>query len=251
MAAAATEPVRVLLQTYLFKDLAPAELEQLAAGLTVRSYGRGEAVCRLGDPAHCLYVIATGQLKSSLLSVDGEEIVVDVTTAGGVMGEPGLFARERNRIVDMSATEPTTLLEIRRDALIDFLLKHPPVMLRLLEGLASGSRSSVETIADLAFVQIRERVARKLLDLVSTHGDERADGSVELALSVSQGMLAGMVAASRENVNRALQQLSVSGDVVVDDGHFVITSTTRLQRRVDRGWPPLHRRNQRLHAGSG
>jgi len=236
---------RVLLQSYLFEELAPAELEQLLGGVTVRSYARGEFVCRAGDVAHCLYVIASGQLKSCVVSEDGDEVVLDVTTAGGVLGEPGLFARERNRVVDMIAVQPSVLVEIPRNILVDFLLKHPRVMLRLLEGLASGARISVEAVVDLAFENIRDRVARKLVDLVSTHGDVRKDGAVALSLSVSQGMLAGMVAASRENVNRALQQLAASGDVMVDKGHFVITDVARLQRRVDRGWPPLHRRNRR------
>ncbi|SRR5258708_1975992 len=240
------DPVRVLLSTYLFQDLSPAELEPLAKTLNARNYRRGEFVFHVGDPADFLHIVATGQVKYFMTTAAGDEFVHEVLAPGAVFGEPGLFAAERNRVVDAMAMQPSIVMSIRRDRLIDFMQRHRPAMMRMLEGLAGDSRVAVETITDLGYAAIRSRVTRKLVDLATTHGRAREDGSVEIALAVSQTILAGLVGATRENVNRAVVALTADGDVRMVGGRFVIADLDALRARADRGWPLLQRRNLSL-----
>lgn len=65
----------------------------------------------------------------------------------------------------------------------------------------------------------------------------------EIALTMSQTTLAGLVGATRENVNRALSALTEAGDMRVVRGRFLISDPVGLSAKADRGWPPLHRRN--------
>jgi CRP/FNR family cyclic AMP-dependent transcriptional regulator len=243
MGAEPLDPVRVLLSTYVFQDLSPAEVEPLARTVRTQEYRRGEYLFRAGGPADFLHVVAAGQIKNSMTTTDGDEFIYDVITPGGVFGEPGIFARERNRVVDAVAMEPSTVLNIPRDPLVDFMQRHRPVMMRILEGLASQAREPIETVTDIGYAQIRDRVVRKLLQLATTHGQERDDESVEIALTVSQSTLAGLVGATRENVNRALSTLTADGDLRVTQGRIVIPDIARLRAKSDRGLPMLHRRN--------
>ena len=55
--------VSVLLRTYLFEDLSPAEVEPLARQATVPRAVRGEHIWQVGDPADQICVVASGQLK--------------------------------------------------------------------------------------------------------------------------------------------------------------------------------------------
>jgi len=239
------EPVRILRRAYLFRDLGPAELEPLAASAAFRHFDRGERIAGTGDPATSLFVVAEGQVRSWTVTADGEEYVFDVTTTGGVLGEPGLFAPGRTRVVNMSAMGPAGVLEIPRQVLIDFLFAHRPAMLRMLEGLAGSTRLLAMTNMDLAYEPVAERVARRLLDLAASNGVERDDGALELDVSVSQTTLAGMVGASRPNVNRALQRLVADGDLQLQGGRFVLLAPGRLQSRLDRGLGALDPRNRR------
>jgi CRP-like cAMP-binding protein len=116
-------------------------------------------------------------------------------------------------------------------------------MMRMLEGLATDARATIETVTEIGFLQIQGRVVRKLLELATTHGQQREDGSVEIALSVSQSTMAGLIGASRENVNRALGALTAGGSLRVVDGRFVIADPAGLRTEA-RGWIPLHRRNR-------
>src|SRR5258708_13303249 len=177
------DPVRVLLSTYLFQDLSPAELEPLAKTLNARNYRRGEFVFHVGDPADFLHIVATGQVKYFMTTAAGDEFVHEVLAPGAVFGEPGLFAAERNRVVDAMAMQPSIVMSIRRDRLIDFMQRHRPAMMRMLEGLAGDSRVAVETITHLGYAAIRSPVPPKLLDPSTTPGPAPRDRSSSYPLA--------------------------------------------------------------------
>ncbi len=236
--------ISLLLSTYLFADLHPEEIVPLAARARRHFYQRGEYVFRVGDPATALYVTASGQLKESVVSVSGEEIIFEIFTTGAVFGEPGLFAREKDRVVDVAAMQPSVVVAIPREPLVDFLLCHSATMLRLLEGLTAQVRTSVEELSSVAFRKIQERLVLKLLELAETHG--KPSGSVTtVSLQLPQRTLAAMIGASRENVNRALAVLVDTGDVQIWNTGQVVLDTSRLRRRVGEQRPLLHRRNGR------
>jgi CRP/FNR family transcriptional regulator len=102
----------VLLSTYLFQDLSPADLELLAETLYFREYKGGEYVFRAGEPAEFLYVLAAGEIKHVMTTAEGDEWILEVLTSGGVFGEPGLFAPEQNRVVNALAIRPCSVLTI-------------------------------------------------------------------------------------------------------------------------------------------
>ena len=83
----------------------------------------------------------------------------------------------------------------------------------------------------MAFRDIPGRVARKLLELASARGEPVRSGT-PIALSLSQRTLAGMVGASRENVNRALSRFSSLGLLKVERGRITLLRPEELRRRA-------------------
>jgi len=241
--------VELLLSSYPFCDLTPAAVEHLADTTRSKHYDTGSFVFHVGDPADALYIVADGQLKECLVSAHGEELNFEIFTTGAVFGEPGLFAPERNRVVDVVAMTPTQLLIVPRDALVDFALGHPPVLLRLLEGFAAQVRSLTEDAAGLAYHPIRERLAIKLLELAATHGQPGSDG-VRIVLDITQSQLAAMIGASRPNVNRALASLAAEHAVVSNNGRVRFVDPARLAAFANRS-TVLHRRNRILAPSEG
>lgn len=230
--------------TYLFEVVPPAGLEALLPFAIPRRYARGEYVYRVGDASDHLPVVAEGTLKHHLPTEDGGEFVLEIVSAGGVCGEPGLFAREANRIADLIALEPSVVINIEKQALVDFLIRHPLAMLRMLEGLAEQVRSAAEDLGAVAFQDIRGRLALKLVELVVTDG-RPTDGGIRMMAPLSQTTLAGMIGASRENVNRALRALSVAGYVRVTGRTIVVTDVGALRGLSGGGHRATYRRNIR------
>jgi CRP-like cAMP-binding protein len=235
--------VSLLLRTYLFEDLSPAEIEPLARAARERTLDRGEVLWHVGDPADEVCVIASGEFKDSVVTEDGDEVIATTQWGGGmVIGEPGFFATERNRVLAVSAVAPGRVLLLPRASLEPFLRRHPRVVERALEGLASIARTQTETIAALARRPLRERLLLRLLDLTETN-ERRADGA-GVTPKVSQSTLAAMVGVSRENVNRALAALATEEAIRIGSGRYVIPDADRLRLELSNG-PLLVRRNRR------
>jgi CRP/FNR family transcriptional regulator, cyclic AMP receptor protein len=237
------DPVSLLLGTYLFEALSPVELEPLARSATIRHVARGEYVHHVGDPADELYLVASGQLKDSIVTEDGDELVHSFFGQGMVIGEPGFFAVERNRVMAVVAVEPTTLLVLGRDALEPFLQRHPRVVIRALEGLASVARNQTLLIATLSRRTLQERLLFRLVELAETNSP-RDDGA-GVTPKISQTTLAAMVGVTRENVNRALSALSADGVIRIEAGAYVLPNLERLRAEISNGSPLSIRRNRR------
>jgi CRP-like cAMP-binding protein len=235
--------VSLLLGTYLFEDLSPAELEPLARAATIRHVARGEYVHHVGDPADELFVVASGQMKDSIVTEDGDELVHSFFGQGMLIGEPGYFATERNRVMAVLAVEPTTILVLGRDALEPFLQRHPGVVTRALEGLASVARNQTLLIATLSRRTLQERLLFRLVELADTNAPREQGAGV--TPKISQSTLAAMVGVTRENVNRALNALAADGVIRIEGGSYALPDLERLRAEISNGSPTLTRLNRR------
>jgi CRP-like cAMP-binding protein len=222
------DPAEILLRTPIFRDLEPRDLEELLPYLRHRAYARGESVWLEGAPADALYVIVYGQLKSYRVSREGNEVIVLLNSSGEVAGEVGLFHPSGIRQVSLSAMEPTLCLTLAKAPLLAFMARHPPAMERMLERLSELAVKAAHSFSGVAFDDIQARVAHALLALGDEFGTPIADG-VRIRLKLSQRTLAALVAASRENVNRALSSYVSAGVVSQRDGYFVIHNRAALE----------------------
>jgi CRP-like cAMP-binding protein len=208
-------------------------VEELLPSVRVLRFARGEALWHEGDPATELYVVASGQTKSYRVSRDGVELILGIDSAVESLGEVGLFHPGGVRLVSVGAMEPTVCLAIPRDPLLAFMTRHPPVMLRILQNLSEIAHHAAYLLTDVAFEDIRRCVARTLLDLAREHGEPTGEG-IRIGLKLSQTTLAAMVAASRENVNRALALLSSQGAVSQREGFYFVLDRKSLETEADR-----------------
>lgn len=212
---------RILVQTPIFSELTVADVEELLPHLTERGFDAGETVWLEGDPADAIYIVAEGMLKSYRLSRDGGEVIVALHPAVGVTGEIGLFHASRMRQVNVTAMNPSRCLLLRRAPLVTFLSRHPIAMEQLLEQICGQTVRVAYSFTGMAFDDIRHRAAGTLLALADEFGEPVADGT-RIRLELSQRTLAALVAASRENVNRALAPLIADGTISQSDAHFVV-----------------------------
>jgi len=217
----------LLLDTHLFQDLSPIEVEELGPRLSRSELRRGDVVFSESEPSDHLYLVAQGQTECSRYGHSGDEVVTGVYSAGQLFGEQGLFYPGDARLTTAMATEPSVVLGLHRDDLLRFLEAHPPAMRRMLEMLSISVRQQTAMFSAVAFQDIRGRVATQVLQLAATHGEPGPRGT-RIRLKLTQGTLAGMVAATRENVNRALASYIADGDIVQESGYFTIVRPERL-----------------------
>ncbi len=227
------EGIQALLRAKLFEGLAGGQVEPLLGVARRADYTRGAHVWMEGDEADSLFILTTGQVRVYRVAPSGEEIVVQVYVEGDHFGEFGLFAEEL-RMTNAQAMVQSVCLSLAREPLLLFLERTPHVMRRMLRSLSLASRTQLDTFTDVAFHEIRARAARKLLELAQQHGELTDDG-IKIRIKLSQGTLAGMIAASRPNVNRALATFVAVGAVLHREGYFTIRRPDHLRRYGQQG----------------
>jgi CRP-like cAMP-binding protein len=235
-------------RSYLFEALTAEDLEPLAAVVTTRQLVRGEALLRVGDPAEEIYVILSGELKDGVVDADGYEVVHFLHGPGMTVGEPGFFAVDRRRLLDVIAVGPCVVIRLGRRELEPFMAAHPSTKDRVIEKLASQTRWQTTMISSLLSRSLRDRLVLRLLELVDS-APERVAG-IAVTPKLSQSTLAAMVGVSRANVNRALSALAAQGSIRHEQGRYVLLDEARLRRELARDWPLAWRRDQRLPESS-
>jgi CRP/FNR family cyclic AMP-dependent transcriptional regulator len=235
--------VAALTGSYLFGALPADVITALATTATVRRLSRNEALFEPGDVADELYVVVAGQLKDSVINVDGDEVVYFVFEAGQTVGEPGYFAAERDRMVRLTATVPSEVVCLHRRHLEPVFAEYPVLKDQVLERLASNARLQANMFAALATRPLADRLVLRLLELVeSNRGSGQGPARTP---SISQATLAAMVGVSRENVNRALSALVTEGVIRRDRGGYVLVDEAALREIVAQDFHPARPRDIR------
>jgi len=224
------EAAEALARTPLFHGIASERLEQLAPRLRRQAFKRGSMVYLEGDPSDVIQIVVEGCVKVSKVSEDGGEIIIMYARPGDTCGLPAALVEGARRATQGEATEDSVLLALDRESLYELLEREPVIMRRVLENVARMARFELEAHSGVAFLDLPARVAMKLLDLAEQYGEPSEEGT-RIARRISQRELAGMVAASREKVNRAMKRLVDDGVIQHDAGTIVISSIQRLRER--------------------
>jgi CRP/FNR family cyclic AMP-dependent transcriptional regulator len=222
------EAIALLSRTPLFAGVTPNDLEPLLADFRLRRFATDSYIFREGDPGDLLHLVARGEVKISRTTEAGGEVVFAVLGAGDVFGEMAALQENALRSADAQALAETECFVLHRHALVAFLKANPAIMWRVVTVLSDYIRRKDEAFSDLAFNDIPGRVARKLLELAAARG-ERVGAGAQIA--VSQKTLAGLVGASRENVNRALSRFASLGAISLDRGRITLLRPEELRRR--------------------
>ena len=212
----------------LFRGTKSDDFEPLRSHTRERSYSRGEYLWHAGDHALWVYLILSGEITTARVGPDGEEYVVEVYLAHDVVGQLPLLDDIPLRLLHGMPAAATSclafpLIELRR--LVEL---KPHLLLPMVATYSQWIRLRDAHTSEAAFQNLAAKVACKLLEL---HFLTNARAGDPIALDLPQGRLAGMLGASRENVNRALARLLDGGEVVRSGRHLTITDPDDLMRR--------------------
>jgi CRP-like cAMP-binding protein len=202
----------------IFSMLEPKHLTGLAEILHPQRYRRGQIIFYQGDPGNAMYLLLSGSVKMTLPSDRGAEVIVALLRPGDHFGE--LAAVDgRPRYVTAIAEQATEVLAIYRDDLLAFLRDHAEASLQIAISLCLRLRHVTELLADLAFLDLLPRLAKRLCQLGQVYPGSLVEGA---EVHVSQEALAEMVGATREAVNKQLAKLREMGLIVTGRGHVKI-----------------------------
>jgi CRP/FNR family transcriptional regulator len=217
----------VLRAVSLFRDLPDPELELLADSFLRRRYGRNELIFSQGDAGDGLYIIVEGQVSIGREGPAGNELIITMLEPGEYFGELALFDGEPRSASAIAATD-ASLLFLPRTAFRAFLEAHPGAVLTCLSVVVQQLRHCTDLVDELALLDIRSRVATRLLRLQEQAGSGNGRYEQE-TFNITQQQLANMTGATRESINKHLNALVDEGIIRVERGHITILDRVRLE----------------------
>jgi CRP/FNR family cyclic AMP-dependent transcriptional regulator len=196
---------------------------------TVRQYRRGTYLFHQGDESTDIGFLWRGRVEISSLSITGHRQLHTTLDRPQFFGELGVLG-DIPRTATAMALEDSTVWILRGQAFVDFLAEHPDSARALLQALAQQVHAHEAFVEDLLFLDLKGRVAKRLLQLVSPSLDELPQDGVVLPSVVTHADLASLSGGSRENVTRILSEFQRRGLVERDERRYVLKNVAGLRR---------------------
>ena len=187
-----------------FSELEPGELEALSRVASIRSFPAGTAIIREAEPGDLFFVILRGEVKVSVDSPDGREVVLSHLQAGEFVGEMALFDGE-GRSASVTALTECELVALARADFLAVLARDFSLTRKILQTLSSRLRKANDVIESMALLDVGGRLARYLLRLADESGQPPVDGYFVVNRPTHQE-IANSIGATRETVTRMLKQ---------------------------------------------
>jgi len=210
----------------LFRELAPDELDRIAAQTKTLRVERGSVLFQRGDPCDGFHVVVYGQVKLSFISTGGNEKVVDLLGPGQSFGEAVMFM-EKPHVVTAQALADSMLLFVSKQAVFDELERDARFSRRIIAGL---SQRLHQLMGDLEGYSMHSGTQRVIGFLLRDEGADHAeDAPLEVTLPAAKGVIASRLNLTQEHFSRILHDLAAAGLIEVRGRRIVIPDAERLR----------------------
>ena len=209
-----------------FANAKQSTINDLAAVATERSYRTGETIFDEGEIWPYLAFVRSGKAVLTLLSPDGKTRALGERLTHDPLNESGTFDGG-GATTRAEALTDCTLVLVPSEAVLHAVCNDAELALGFLAAASQARRRSIDTIADLAFAHVLQRVAKFLISYApATIG--MAPGLPGVG-NLSQAQIAASAGTVRDMAARALIRLKNAGAVELDRGRVRSIDRTRLE----------------------
>jgi len=212
----------------LFSELNEDELNSLSKVCVRQTFKKDNMVLIEEEVGSTMFVILSGRIKISRISVEGREVILSILMDGDFFGEMAILDGQ-TRSANAVTLEDTEMLIIRRENFLQMLHDYPQVAINLLKELAHRLRRSDAQIKSLSLQNALGRVASTLLRIADDSGIIK-QGIVEITQLPPQQDLANMAGTSRETISRVIKSLGQLGYVKKQSSKLLILDYERFRQ---------------------
>ena len=222
--------VNTLQSCPLFTGLPQMVLAQIAAITAVKSLDKNTYLFHAGDPARGFYVVQCGAINVHRVNATGREQVIHVFRAGESFAEATL-ATDRGYPADARALEPTRVLLVQKEGILDLLKRQPELALRILGSMSARLRMLVGRLEDLTLKDVETRLANWLMRRCP---DPQSEGPARIELSMTKRVLAAELGTVSETLSRTLAKFREQKVLIVKGRTVTVLAPKRLAKWLRR-----------------
>src|SRR5918994_1809722 len=202
-------------------------IARLADRGSVRRYRRNTYLFHQGDESPEVFFLVDGRVEISSLSASGHRQLHTTLDRPQFFGELGVLGGMPRTA---AALEESSVWMVQGPTFVEFVTEESAASRAILRALARQVQSHEAFVEDLLFLDLKGRVAKRLLQLVAPSLDDLPPDGAVLPSVVTHAYLASLCGGSRENVTRILSDLQRRGYVERDGRRFVLRKISGLAR---------------------
>ncbi len=210
-----------------FSALSTGLRQAIVARSSILPVRRGAVLLRRGSPATHWIGVAAGALKLVACKHRGQRFTLDLLGPGDWYGDIALMD---GSVVDLDivAQSAGTLLMLERGTLHALLREHAELRPALLQLDCRRLRHIFRRLEEVHTLPLPQRVALQLHRLLKQFGRPAGGDAQHIALTLTQGDLAELLAASRQRINGVMRQLQAEGVLANSHGRIEVLLPQRL-----------------------
>ena len=217
--------IPVLVNNPLFRGITPerlfADLEEIS--FHTRSYKKGEILAQQGAVCNRLVILTKGSVRGEMIDYSGRLIKVEDIAAPRAIAPLFLFGEENRYPVEVTANEPTEVIELPKSSLFR---KNEQFLENYMNLSANYARTLSDKLFFMSFKTIRQKLASYLLRLY------KQQQQTHITLDRSQQELSDYFGVSRPSLARELAHMQEDGLLIADRKHITILQKEELVRLI-------------------
>jgi CRP/FNR family cyclic AMP-dependent transcriptional regulator len=221
--------VRLMAESPVLEAAGTATVSRLAGSGTLRRYRRGTYLFHEGDGSLEVFFLLQGRVEISGDSGGGRRRYHTTLEGSRFFGELGVLG-DQPRTASALALEDSDLWVIAGEDFRAFVSEEAAVSRAMLRILARQVHAHEAFVEDLLDLDLKGRVAKRLLQLVSPSLEELPEDGVRLPSTVTHADLAGLCGGSRENVTRIVSELQRRGLIEREGRRLVLRRIAELAK---------------------
>ncbi|AEI39986.1 Crp/Fnr family transcriptional regulator [Paenibacillus mucilaginosus] len=202
-------------------------LEKLKGIMYSKQVKAGSYLFWEGEPANHLYYMKKGSIKLSKTTDAGNKITLYIHHTGDLFGQITPF-QQSLLSYDAEVTEDAEIGIIQQKDLEILLWQHGDLAVEFMKWMGMMHQMTQTKFRDLMMYGKPGALCSLLIRLSNSYGHPQEDGIV-IRKRMTNAEMAEMVGATRESVNRMLNDMRKEEAITIDNGQIVIRNLEYLR----------------------
>ncbi|UOE93188.1 Crp/Fnr family transcriptional regulator [Alkalihalobacillus sp. LMS39] len=220
-----------------FTELSPENQKILLEIGTSFVVTEGTKLFSEGDKPEFVYLIRSGKVSLSKMTIDGKEISVHLKQKDELVGEVGLF-NEMSISVTATVQEDAELVRFETNRLEELFYVNGEIAVAFMKWFARHTQSTQAKFKDLLLCGKSGALYSTLIRFCNSYGIEHEKG-ILINVQLTNQDLANYIGTARESVNRMLNELKKKNVVMMENGFIVVMDLKFLKDYLHCGDCPI------------
>ena len=223
----AAGPIESLLTEFpLLAELKRDEVRRLARGAVQYDLPRGRVLFRQGEACSALHLIVSGQVKLYVQTARGDEKVMELTGAGGSLGEMALLMRQPY-MMTAEVIVDSCFIELGMEAVLALLTNNVNFLRCMLREVCRRLSQRTRDLENCLLLNGTQRVTGFFLSQLPANGSSPALTTV--TLPAKKSIIASRLNLTHEHFSRILREMQSEGLIQVRGREIRLLDVARMR----------------------